>query len=345
LLFGIIAGGIRRAAADRPKSLNHRRIETSDSRESGDAGYGPTCALYCDMRKLPLVRRRFSTSWLTVTVLAIGGPLVPAVAGDPTVTIRLRDGRRAEGSIVAAPDDRGLQITSSGPGVVVRSRFAWDDLASVAVDGRAMTAEEILRWAGERRWAEAPRPQPVRTKVRTEGAKAPIVADEVPRRVESLVVAAEPAQWNADALPDGLLVRVAPRDADGRLVPVRGEVTLVLRGFRHGHFYRDSHRLEPKPIVLETVRAVVSEADFADGPAAVRLPFAPDRTDRDYTVEPTCLLSARLGVPTQGVFEAVSPVLIRPWDPLVDRLPYFEGRTDPFRMLPAEAIGRPIFRD
>jgi hypothetical protein len=163
---------------------------------------------------------------------------------------------------------------------------------------------------------------------------------DVPTRIESLIVTAEPAQWNADPLPDGLRVRVAPRDAQGRIVAVRGELALVLRSFRHGQFYRDSYRLDPKPEDLAKLTVLLSESDFAAGPAVVKFPFDagnPDgrgRPDRDFSVEPPAVMTARFGVPTQGYFEAVCPVALRAWDPHVDRLPYFEGRTDLFRLQP-----------
>jgi hypothetical protein len=278
------------------------------------------------MVNAPLARYLFPLAMIAALASLAGG-------ADPTVTIRTRDGRLARGPLIERPDDRGLRITSTAGNAIVSSRFAWTEVAELFLDGEAFTTRSLLDWAEKRSWPT--RPTPVAATVRlpptvVAAAAAPHRIDS--RRVESLVIGAEPAQWNADPLPDGLLVRIAPRDERGALVPVRGELTLVLRGFRHHEFQRDSFRLEPKPVDLLTVTALLAEADFAEGPAVVRLPFAPRRPDRDYRVEPTCLLTARLGVPTQGVFEAACPVLVRDWDPLVDRLPYFEGRTDPFRM-------------
>jgi hypothetical protein len=266
--------------------------------------------------------------------LAMIVALTPIAYGsEPTVTIRTRDGRLATGPLVDRPDVHGIQITSTGGNVVVRSRFAWTEVAELFLDGEVLTSATLRDWSEKRPWPARPRQVDVKPRVplgAVPAATAPHLVGS--RRVESLVVAAEPAQWNADPLADGLLVRIAPRDGRGTLVPVRGELTLVLRGFRHHEFQRDSFRLEPKPVDLLKVTALVTEADFAEGPDMVRLTFAPRRPDLDYRVEPTCLLTARLGVPTQGVFEAVSPVLVRSWDPLVDRLPYYEGRTDVFRL-------------
>jgi hypothetical protein len=279
-----------------------------------------------------------SRCWLPLAMITTLAPI--AFGAEPTLTIRTRDGRTATGPLVERPDAQSVRITSTAGNAIVSSRFAWTEVAELLLDGESLTTEALLDWSEKRSWPA--RPRPVATKPRLPPAAVP--AATAPhllgsRRVESLVIAATPAQWNADPLPDGLLVRIVPRDGRGTLVPVRGELTLVLRGFRHHEFHRNSFRLEPKPVDLQTVTALLTEADFADGPAVVRLPFEPGRPDRDFRVEPTCLLTARLGVPTQGVFEAVSPVLVRPWDPLVDRLPYYEGRTDPFRLWPERASG------
>lgn len=280
------------------------------------------------MLNTPLVRPLFALA-ITLSV----GPI--AVGADPTVTIRTLDGRLAVGPVVERPDREGLRITSTAAGLVVSSRFAWTDVGDLQLDGRPVTAEEFLRWAEGRTWPAArPKPAFARPSSSTRASTLTAPPGAGSQKVESLVVAAEPAQWNADPFPDGLVVRVDPRNARGGLVPVRAELTLTLRGFRHHHFYRDSFRLEPQPVELETINVLLTEADFAAGPAVVRFPFSRTRPDRDFQVEPTCLLTARLGVPTQGAFEAVSPVMVRPWDPFVDRLPYFEGRTDVFRLRP-----------
>jgi hypothetical protein len=285
-----------------------------------------------------MLNPRATRTMLSLAMIVILVPL--AFGSEPTLTIRTRDGRLATGPLVERPDDWGLRITSTGGNVIVSSGFAWTEVAELFLDGEALTSQSLLDWAEKRSWPARPKPIGMKPRLAPAAVPAPTAPHLIgSRRVESLVIAAEPAQWNADPLPDGLLVRIAPRDGGGTLVPVRSELTLVLRGFRHHEFQRDSFRLEPKPVDLLTVTAVLTEADFAEGPAVVRLPFAPHRPDRDFRIEPTCLLTARLGVPTQGVFEAACPLMVRPWDPLVDRLPYYEGRTDPFRLWPERAFG------
>jgi hypothetical protein len=289
---------------------------------------------------------------LTILAVLFAAATGRVVAGEPQITVRLDDGRRGAGTLTAKPDARGLRIRSVAAGVVVESRFAWDTLAEITLDGRTVSAGELREWADHRAWPEAPKgpkiPMPpaprsadgrsIAMTARTPVAPPQPAAGDAAWRIETLAVSAELAQWNADPYPDGFLVRIAPRDAQGRIVAARGELKLVLRSFRHGEFRRDSYRLEPRPVELAQLTVLLSEADFAHGPAVVRLPLGEGRpelhyhVDRDFNVEPTAVLSAQFGVPTQGYFEAVCPATLRAWDPLVDRLPYFEGRTDLFRL-------------
>ena len=151
--------------------------------------------------------------------------------------------------------------------------------------------------------------------------------------VRTMTIQAAAAQWDNDAFPDGLTVRICPVAADGTPAAVNGELTLTLRGFIHGSYRRDSFALHPQPHEFERTSHLVKPTEFIDGTAVYRLPFSRIRIDRDLEIEPPCVVHARLGVPGQGVFEAACTVLIRPWDPFVDRLPYFTGYTYPRNLI------------
>lgn len=152
------------------------------------------------------------------------------------------------------------------------------------------------------------------------------------RRVTSLAIDAWTANWDADVEVDGLIVEVAPSDAEGLLVPVWG--TLEVRLFAQ----RRAGGKHPEPFDMRqrwTER--VRPSDFGRGAAAARyrLAFAPSASNPEFdgAVARYGAVVVELSVPGQGTYTATaSTVRLRPPSPVRDALERATGE----RFFPGE---------
>ena len=150
--------------------------------------------------------------------------------------------------------------------------------------------------------------------------------------VRSLAVDAWVANWDSDVEVDGLVVAVFPLDAQGRLVPVEGNLRVELIGRPP----RSPRRENPYTRLGSWTRRVHSEAIGPRG-AQLRLPFQAFHPESRPEAEPYGAVHVRLTVAGRGTFEATATdVRIRPYSAVRDRLQQATGR----RFFPSELTTR-----
>lgn len=238
----------------------------------------------------------------------------------PIVTLLLRDGRRISGELTPRTDSRTVWLQTASGSIVIASGFDWHRVRGVNHQERWLTSAECARLVTQ-----------VRTAARNQGADSPhqlaavpaaeysLLAHETrPRpvatsRVASLHIEATLANFDSDAEPDGLQVLVTPLDACGVPVPVDGQLefslaaeTQLRRGGRH-----DIRSLPLRQQLGEWTRRL-EHACQVNGAALVMLEFPGPVNLHEADISPWGVLSARLGVPGQGAFDATADVWLRP---------------------------------
>jgi hypothetical protein len=258
-------------------------------------------------------------------------------AGDVT-TAHLKDGRVVSGQVDIRTDNRQLWLRRSGDGFDLVSAFAWNEVAGGTAAGQRLDDEQLRQWASAqkrrgRKFLELERDaqRPVVNASSAEKAQA------TGRRVKTLVIQAQLAQWDDDAQTDGLRVLVSPLDAHGQIVPVRGHIELTLEAQREQIGGKLTSAKSKRFLEGDRASFPVKPEDFAGGPAFYELPFSQWHPDFAPAIAPQALVFARLSVQGQGVFEASdAQVCLRELSRFRDQLQYHT----PGRYLPIESGGQ-----
>lgn len=264
----------------------------------------------------------------------------PAVDGSPLVTVELQSGRTFSGRISNRSTDERLVLLKERGTIKIWRPIAWNEIAAVKIDGeaaevdrlRALANEAALRPGDERHVALRPaitsEDQPI---LPEEAAHIPVVT--------SITFDAFVANWDGDVETDGLVVLLAPLDADGGLAPVSGTVEIEFFAPQRRTFH---HAPKSGGDTLERVErwtVQVHPADYGPRGAKLRLPFGAihPELDQDWPANHYGLVHVRFAAAGHGVFEdSRDGVRIRPWAPNRDQLEMNTGR----RFLPTEGLGR-----
>lgn len=284
---------------------------------------------------------------LALTSLAFSRPEM-ARAAEPALTLRLASGREFSGAIDAESNGETLVLRSTSRGMTVRRPIRWERIAAAALDGKAVTIDELRALAKEAP-AEVPSdprlPTPASLLERTEdreqrtegrGQEA-VVPPFVP--VTNIHFDARIANWDADVETDGLILDLMPIDAEGYLAPVSGVAEIELFALQRRAFH---HAPLSGGDTLERVErwtAVINPSDLKTNGFRLKLPFGtvhPD-FDTDWVASPYGLVHVRLTAPGHGTFDASQDAIrIRHFAPNRDQL---ELKRFP-RFLPTESVGR-----
>ncbi len=151
-------------------------------------------------------------------------------------------------------------------------------------------------------------------------------------RVQWLDIEARPARWDNYVDIDGMSICIAPKDAYGRIIPVRGTLDVDLIA-EHAGVVRPPY---PFSRIAHWSQAVRVE-DFGPYGAVYKLPFQDVNPEFDNHLGPHGAIHATLSVPGQDTFEATADARIRPYSLIRDRLLQTTGR----RFFPEETIGLP----
>src|SRR5687767_5879968 len=105
------------------------------------------------------------------------------------VVVALRDGRIVRGAPDPATSHEWLWIHRTAPGVLLRSGFAWSDVAEVWLGEEQMSAAELRQRLTAMPLAAPPAPPPANAPLLLPAAA---IEPQFPGRIESLQVAAAP---------------------------------------------------------------------------------------------------------------------------------------------------------
>ncbi|MDZ4685242.1 MAG: hypothetical protein SH850_09135 [Planctomycetaceae bacterium] len=253
-----------------------------------------------------------------------------ALAADPqTVVVQLDDGRTILGVLDGPTDEATLWLRSEQGAVTVRSGFSRDRVRLIE---RVHPADlGSLQPEAEPTALPLP-PLPLDATSVLDHAVPSHKLLPATNRVQSLEVFGHAASWDRDIEIDGVRVVVRPLDPTGRVVPIDGQIDLIL----YGQDIRRSNvlDLQPPPFPeLGRISRRVRKSDFREDGVLVELPYSRRNPEFDLHIFPEGLLSARLGVPGQGVFDAADAwVFLRPPSVIRDQLEFQTGR----RFLPTE---------
>ena len=265
-------------------------------------------------------------------------PDQPAADSSPAVSVQLRSGRTFTGRISNRSTDRLVLLKERGT-IKIWRPIAWWEIAAVTIDGEAADIERLrdlaleaaLRRGDESQFslpqAIAPEEQPVTTEVTSRLIPA----------VTTITFDAFVANWDGDVETDGLVVLLAPLDADGGLAAVSGTVEVEFFAPQRRTFH---HAPQSGGDTLERVeRWTLQVQDYGPRGARLRLPFGAihPELDQDWPANHYGLVHVRFSAAGHGVFEdSRDGVRIRPWSPNRDQLEMNTGR----RFLPTEGLGR-----
>lgn len=254
------------------------------------------------------------------------------------VTAILNDGRQISGRVAATTDDSQLDLVVASERVHLTAHLRWEQVVSFKVRDRQVSVARLRKQRSKYMLPESPSKNGVSKQLRitpllNEDTGEPIVSNQsTPRSVQ---MEARLASWDQDAEPDGLLLELFVLDGTGHPTVAPGQLTAKLTGIRQ-QATGGRGTLDRKPPVrpLEQWSLTVSNSDFTDGRAVVKLPFRMLQPDRDLNIAAETLLEISYGVSSVGVFKASQPdVLIR--RPSRFRNELFLSTGD--RLLPSEA--------
>ena len=265
-------------------------------------------------------------------ILVGGGLISLCVAAElrAAVTIQTADGRELRGEIDERTTDETLWIRQEEEAIVLATSVDWSAVAGAAIDGEAIDTAALFA-----QWPQLQSVGPARKLSETmelvasgEQRRLPL---QIARRIVAIEIEAFLINMDRYVEPDGLSLRIAAIDVDGRPVPVRGSITARLVGerdeLRTGRVRFEELQRWSQSVCLE---------DFEQGVANYPLRFRTVRPEFDWELIPVALLNVRLGVVGQGNYEASIPVELRQFNPFRDQLQQFERS----RFLPNELTGR-----
>jgi hypothetical protein len=243
------------------------------------------------------------------------------------VNVLLRDGRRFIAHVDQHTDDETLWLRVERNSVAMSTGFTWDLVQSVRVNDASFTAAEF-RDVSEYFISKLPvshnKPGSL-TIVPTLGFGIidPRVATE---KVQMLSVDANVANWDRDAELDGIELRILPRAANGRVLPLNGAVMVDLIG-REQMPGTTPHGFPTLGSWTQPIRA----AQFAgQSGAVVRLPFRNAYPTLDLGLLSFGMVAVRLNATGHGESEANAPVRLRTFNPIRDQLYEHQLRHDSF---------------
>ncbi len=287
---------------------------------------------------------------LLSTMLLLWTISIPATAqqtpGDEqdAILVHLLSGRTMMANIDARTDAAQLWLRWERPGSEVLRPIDWNRVVAAEIKGNKISGPEFLELVKQIRLRVPAQPvsaPAVNTIVMLgspsiEAPNTPAPANSAtqfrPPPVEWLDIEGGPARWDNYVETDGMIISIAPKDAYGEVVPVRGTLDVDLIAEHAGvvrlpyQFFRIAHWSQ-----------AVRIEDFGPYGAVYRLPFQDLNPDFSRDLGPHGAIHATLSVPGQGTFEATEDARIRPYSLIRDRLWQTTGR----RFFPEETIGRP----
>ncbi|MEN6451804.1 MAG: hypothetical protein ABFC96_15040 [Thermoguttaceae bacterium] len=257
------------------------------------------------------------------------GLLSPLAANaDVPISVQLVSGRAFSAVMDQRTDARQLWLRFDRENAEALRPVDWDRVVRAEVSGVKLSGAALQRMVEQvrREMPAAPRP---RTRAVTflappdqeRPSPSRLPKDVETPRVVSLAIDAQAGRWDNNVEPDGLVVRVYPLDAEGRIVPARGTLTVDLWAEATPERNGLNWRQEPFQNAGHWTEAV-HLADFGANGASYRLRFFPSfHPEFNHWMGWRGAVHACLAVPGQGTFEATDDMaIIRPWSTVRERL-------------------------
>ena len=279
-----------------------------------------------------------------------------AVAPEPVkVCVRLLDGTKLTAFADVETNDQFLVLRFSSPGIRLRRRILWEDIAEATWNEKQLSTEEFRAELKSLTLDAGLDPllhldtlaPPLVAGGAVKAGGLPTLTDRQrvadkrqtaieSSRIQSLEVHAEVANWDRDAAIDGVMLHVRPLNHSGVVVPVGGHLNVKLFGqaFLQAGGIRDNRRFEAFPSLGEWTQRVRKQDFGADG-AVYRFRFRRTHPEIHTALSSFGLTHTRLSVPGQGVFEASDAMTqVRPFSVYRNWHQQLTGN----RFLPAEHV-------
>jgi hypothetical protein len=261
--------------------------------------------------------------WLALTVLPISFALA-----DETITVQLASGRTFAGSVSARSDADRLWLQFGGLTARVLRPIDWSAVEAIRHQGQTIDQQRVLELARQM----APPPAAVDGGPPASGAirNAPGEIDQASQAAAALDFQppathidfyATLENWDADPQPDGLLLHLQLRDADGRAMPPQGSLQAELFAPVERRFQAVPHGRGASVLPLARWSHAVTPQDLRHGEAVIKLPFTAAGPVGTDLASPYGLLHVRLAVPGHGVFQdSYDGITLRRFTPTRDLL-------------------------
>lgn len=279
-------------------------------------------------------------SFALLLMILSASPVETAIAADAEpeqIVVRLTSGRTFTAAVDDRTDSERLWLRFQRGGASILRPVGWQCIESVWRGPYALTAAELRQVVDELR-SNGPALQRARHADQQPPASAEN-ADDLARGqeesteprlanrsapgdvVRSIAIDASIARWTGGVESDGLLLRVAPLDADGQVIPASGALEVDLFGDQYGSPARgqDYH-------LLGHWVSRVDAAQVTPEGAVFRLPFQAASPDFAVDLGAYAVVHVRFTAPGHGTFEAsTNPVRLRAYNGVRDRLQQAEG--------------------
>ncbi len=284
-----------------------------------------------------LLRLAFASLLMTITIASTR-------AGTEDYNVQLASGRRFQATISNRTNEAKLWLQFGTESTQLLRPIHWDRVVAATQDGKSFTADEFRALAiaaAKKAPASEPKKSKIITIINPAKTGQPTYAQLATkalaprRRVTHIDVAASLGNWDGDVEQDGLVVQVAPLDANGQIVNARGTVEVSLVAPKYHSFSTVPHG---RGMAHKKIGSWTRSVSWQDGELKqLRLPFQAVHPEFTNAVGTHGLVHIRMTVPGSGVFEqSVELVRIRPFSPIRDDQQRNSGR----RFFPQERTGR-----
>jgi hypothetical protein len=227
------------------------------------------------------------------------------------VRLELSSGRIVQGVVDSRTDDDQLWLRNRVGTAELQRGIAWNEIKSGTLAGEAVTPAELklhaTMFATDGQSLSLPRRATTTLPVSKPTFVAPI---------ESIACDAWLANWDRDALSDGLVLQVAAFDRDGNSVPFQGtiEAELLTIDYLPGYLASTSGGRVP------TVLGRWSQP-WKPETRSLRLAYQGRHPQLDGQLDRYAQLRVRMAIPGHGVFEQdLDGLRTRPFTPVQNAL-------------------------
>jgi hypothetical protein len=262
-------------------------------------------------------------------VITVGASLFASDAPTPMnerIRVHLRDGRSISGQLDPRTSNEHLWIQTSEAGIVARSGFRWDIVQNFVHNDQTLTPHEFRKLITPASFEPPSTVETASTPCLKCNSRSAETGTHPAVVVRSLDIRAGLANWDSDVEPDGLLVEVIPRDEWGSLAPINGQIVFTLIAENTPDDPQELYRPRARYPEIARTSSLVRDFDFIDGAPVYKVPFGVALPDFRFDLAPHAVLTATLGVPGQGTFQASDDEInLRPGNWIRDRRQQFFG--------------------